>query len=187
MSAAARSAPLSALSNARVCARRLSGAESAARHIHVAGDDGQKIVEVVRHAAGELADSLHLLGLTQRLFDLRAFGDCVSNPSFELFVGFPERSFTRLDCVGRLAPDARHGDVGVDAREQFARRERLGEIVVGAGFEPLDLRFLAGTSREHHDRQVAQIRIARELRAAARNRRAPASSRRSGGYPAGRR
>ena len=34
--------------------------------------DGQKIVEVVRDAAGELADGLHLLRLPQRLLGLPA-------------------------------------------------------------------------------------------------------------------
>ena len=39
--------------------RRLSG------ELAVAADRGQQVVEVVRHAAGELADGLHLLRLPQ--------------------------------------------------------------------------------------------------------------------------
>ena len=39
----------------------------ALRDVEVADDDGEQVVEVVRHAAGQLADRLHLLRLPQRL------------------------------------------------------------------------------------------------------------------------
>ena len=45
--------------------------EAPLRQIEAADDDGQHVVEVVRDAAGELADRLHLLGLAQRLFGVR--------------------------------------------------------------------------------------------------------------------
>ena len=38
-------------------------------------DDGEQVVEVVRHPAGELTDGLHLLRLTQSLFGLGPLGD----------------------------------------------------------------------------------------------------------------
>ncbi|PAV93239.1 hypothetical protein WR25_13223 [Diploscapter pachys] len=42
--------------------------ELAAQEIETAQDRGQQIVEIVRDAAGQLADRLHLLALPQRLF-----------------------------------------------------------------------------------------------------------------------
>ena len=40
------------------------------QQLQAAGDAGQQVVEVVRQAAGELADRLHLLRLAQRLLGL---------------------------------------------------------------------------------------------------------------------
>jgi hypothetical protein len=42
--------------------------QSRADHLEGAGHPGQKVVEIVRQAAGELAHRLHLLRLAQRLF-----------------------------------------------------------------------------------------------------------------------
>ena len=42
-------------------------AQMALQGVEIADDDGQQVVEVVRDAAGELADALHLLGLPQLL------------------------------------------------------------------------------------------------------------------------
>ena len=41
-------------------------------HFQIAEDDRKQVVEVVRDAAGELPDGLHLLGLAQFLLDLSA-------------------------------------------------------------------------------------------------------------------
>jgi hypothetical protein len=46
-----------------------------AKEIRRGKDDGQEIVEVVCHAAGELAHGFHLLRLTQRFLVLPALGD----------------------------------------------------------------------------------------------------------------
>ena len=43
--------------------------------LQVAADHSQQIVEIMRHAAGELADDLHLLGLAQLLLALLHLGD----------------------------------------------------------------------------------------------------------------
>ena len=50
--------------------------------LQIADDDGQQVVEIVRHAAGQLADALHLLRLgelllraLQRLLGLAPLGD----------------------------------------------------------------------------------------------------------------
>ena len=72
----------------------------------------------------------------------------------------------------RSAPSTgeRAAQHGVDAREQLARRERLGDVVVGAAFEARDLVALFGARRQHDDRQLARLAIAleraRELEAA---------------------
>ncbi len=42
--------------------------EPAADRVEIAQDDGKKIIEIVRHASGELSDRLHLLRLPQRRF-----------------------------------------------------------------------------------------------------------------------
>ena len=44
-----------------------------------AGDDGEDVVEVVRHAAGELADRLHLLGMADAFLG----GDLVGEVAVE--------------------------------------------------------------------------------------------------------
>ena len=48
--------------------------------------------------------------------------------------------------------------VRVDAGEQLARRERLDQVVVGAGLEALDARLLAGARREqdHRERRASR-------------------------------
>ena len=48
---------------------------AAAQEIGRGADDGQQIVEIVRHAAGQLSDRFHLLRLAQRFLALAAFGD----------------------------------------------------------------------------------------------------------------
>lgn len=42
----------------------------ALKRVEVADDDLQQIVEIVRHASRQLADSFHFLGLAERLFVL---------------------------------------------------------------------------------------------------------------------
>ena len=48
---------------------------AAAQEVGRGADDGQEIVEIVRHAAGQLADRFHLLRLAQRFLAPAAFGD----------------------------------------------------------------------------------------------------------------
>ena len=47
------------------------------------------------------------------------------------------------------------------ARHQLARGERLDQVVVGAGRQPLDARLLAGARRQHDDRDVRGAGVAR--------------------------
>ena len=51
------------------------GAQAVQDQLAVAGDDGQQIIEIVRHAAGQHADRFHLLRLPQLIFQLAAAGD----------------------------------------------------------------------------------------------------------------
>ena len=48
---------------------------AAAQEVGRGADNGKEIVEIVRHAAGQLADRLHLLRLAQRFLALAALGD----------------------------------------------------------------------------------------------------------------
>src|SRR6185437_3502507 len=72
------------------CPRQL-GIEQALEGLGVAADDHQEIVEIVRDAAGELADRLHFLGHRQLLARLD-----------ELLLG--------VAALGRIAQDARESD-----------------------------------------------------------------------------
>ena len=56
-------------------ASRLPAGNSFGQDLRVAEDDGQQIVEVVSHAAGQTADSLHLLRLAQSLLERHPLGD----------------------------------------------------------------------------------------------------------------
>jgi len=53
----------------------LVGQFTPAKEVGGGADDRQQIVEIVRDAAGELADRLHLLRLTQGFFGLAPLGD----------------------------------------------------------------------------------------------------------------
>ena len=52
----------------------------------------------------------------------------------------------------------------VDAQQQFARLERLGQIVVGAGFQAGDAAFALGARRQHQDRHVHRLAQALDQR-----------------------
>ena len=71
----------------------------------------------------------------------------------------------------------------LDARDQLARREWLGDVIVGAAFEAGNLVRLVGARGQHDDRDVAGIRVfpelARQLEAT-RVRKHPVHEQRSG-------
>src|SRR5262249_11846405 len=48
----------------------------------------------------------------------------------------------------RLAPEAGHFQMRPDARQQFTGAERVDQIIVGAGCQPLDTRLLPGARRK---------------------------------------
>ena len=55
-----------------------------------------------------------------------------------------------------LAAHARHLDIGRYPGQQLAGGERLDQIVVGAGVQPLDLGLLAGPRRQQDHRRAGQ-------------------------------
>ena len=71
--------------------------------IQAADDDRQQVVEVVRDAAGELADGLHLLGLAQRLLGAQApFGflpGAARRGARHLRAGLQQRRLLRLGAA----------------------------------------------------------------------------------------
>ena len=60
---------------------------------------------------------------------------------------------------GGLRASAGQLEIGGDTGEQLAGAERLGQIIVGPGPQPLDLRLLAGPRGQQDDRDVAQRRV----------------------------
>ncbi len=58
-------------------ARRASSAHMLGQHLRVAGDDGQRRVDLVRDAGGEQADGGELLGLRELRLELHAVRDVV--------------------------------------------------------------------------------------------------------------
>ena len=92
---AARSeAAMTCLRHSLVSRRVLVGVHQ--QQFGIAADDGEHVVEVVRHPAGELADGLHLLRLAQLLLELFAPGDV---PHDGLHGGLP---FINKGDAGRL-------------------------------------------------------------------------------------
>ena len=65
VSVAPRLAPRMALSSSRSCLRIVG--QALAQQLQTAQHRHQQIVEIMRHAAGQLADRFHLLRLEQRL------------------------------------------------------------------------------------------------------------------------
>ena len=90
---------------------RIAG-DVAAKQLQIAADDLQDVVEVVRDAAGELADRLHLLRLAQLRLGLGAFGDRAGDALLQQRVGLPQNLFGFL-AVGDV-------DDRADVSEKFA-------------------------------------------------------------------
>ncbi len=54
------------------------------QHVEAADDDGEQVVEVVGHAAGKVADGLHLLRLAELGLDLLLAGEAFAHVTLEL-------------------------------------------------------------------------------------------------------
>jgi hypothetical protein len=94
--------------------------ERALQGFQVADDDGQEVVEVVRHAAGELADSLHLLRLGKLL--LRPFQRLRHLAPF----GHVARDLGETQQVAVLVADRIDDDAGPELRAVLAHAQALG-------------------------------------------------------------
>ena len=102
-----------------------------------------------------------------------------------------QRQVDLAQGLHRFAAQAGHGEVGADPGQQLAGRERLGQIVVGAGVDAFDPGLLAGTGRQQDHRAVAQswgsARSARSRPNPSRRGIITSDSTRSGGLRPGRR
>ena len=76
-------------------------ADTTLQQLCVAQHDRQQIIEIVRHAAGQLADCIHLLGLPQFGFGLALFGDVGGNraDADDLAIAAAHREFGDDDRV----------------------------------------------------------------------------------------
>ena len=84
----------------------------------IADDDGEKIVEVVSHAAGDLPDAFHLLGLT---------GALVGRPSFREITG----NFRKTDQLAAGIPDRVDDDTGPESAFVLANPPSLRFVFAG--------------------------------------------------------
>ena len=66
---------------------------------------------------------------------------------------------TQSHRFGRLVAETRHFQMRLDSGQQFARAERLDQIVVRAGMHSLDPRLFTRTRRKQNDRNVSEIRV----------------------------
>jgi hypothetical protein len=71
----------------------------------------------------------------------------------------PESGLALPQRVCRFAPHTRRSHVRADAGQKLACAERLGEVVVGPGVEPLRLRLIARAGGKDDHRQLTQPRI----------------------------
>ncbi len=92
----------------------------AAQQVEAAQHHGQQIVEIVRHAAGQLADRLDLLRLHQRL--ARAVEGDLRRPA----LGDVARDLGEAQQAARRIADGVDHDVGEEARAVLAQPPRLG-------------------------------------------------------------
>ena len=134
------------------------------KQVESADDGREEIVEVVRHAAGELAHRLHLLALAERVLRLLALGDGGFDPGLERRVELPQRLFGFL-ARGDL--DRGAGDAKAPARriEHAAplRRDPSHDAVFLADGAVLDVveraRRRVGRRREGRGRGLAVVRM----------------------------
>ena len=78
------------------------------------------------------------------------------------------REIHRHVAVGQLVGGerrARAAQHGIEPRGELGRRERLGDVIVGAGVQRADLVAFLAARRQHDDGQVAGVGVAAELAA----------------------
>ena len=97
---------------------RIRRAQIALQGFQVADDDGEKIVEVVGHSTGDLADAFHLLGLT---------GALVGGPSFREITGY----FRKPEQFSVGAPDRIDDDASPEGAFVLADPPSFGFVLAG--------------------------------------------------------
>ena len=129
----------------------------ASEQLEVPEDRGEEIVEVVRDAAGELPDRLHLLRLAQRLFGRHQLLRAFTHPRFQRLVERAQRG----DRAGAL--DRVPGQVG-DAVHQrdlvVAPGAHAGVIDIKAGMPAAAADDRRGDDRARTD--LAEYRVRSE-------------------------
>ena len=113
------------------------------KQLQIAGDNLQKIIEVVRDAAGELADGIHFLRLAQGFLGPGALGDFLGDALFERGVQRHQRLFG-LARLGDIDVDADHAEkfafVTAEARLRRGLDDAVGAVRAqqsGFGGEPV--------------------------------------------------
>ena len=150
----------------------MSGAELVREHLGVAEDRRQQVVEVVRDAAGELADRFHLvrlpqllLGPPQRLLGPAVFGDVADGAAHRVAVTGDEAAerLRHLDDRAVLAPEAAFGRGRCLAADELAHQPI--DVLARAGIDVVQRQPLhvVGLVAEHRqERGVALEEAAAE-------------------------
>ena len=125
-----------------------------------ADDGGQHVVEVVRDAAGELADRLHLLALRELQLERPLLGglERVDDGRVLAVVAFQDRADEEADAplgvVGEAGVDGGNLALPGDRRADRRRRARRGPIPAPAPAEQPPARALL--AEEHHEAGVGE-------------------------------
>ena len=113
---------------------RAAGRERVLEHARVAADHGQQIVEVVRDAAREAADRVHLLRLAQLLLERELLGE-VARLRDQVHFARAGQCRAPDDATQTKCPSLRRtrctSRVGPPCASTLAERARAGFVVVG--------------------------------------------------------
>ena len=115
---------------------RIGRAVIGEQKIGIADDRGQHVVEVVRDAAGELADRLHLLALDEILLERALLGgvegeDGRARALVALRIGRRDEEARRTRGARRLQRDVERGDLALALGGRLDRRAQGGAIALG--------------------------------------------------------
>ena len=137
--------------------------EALLQHLEVAGDDREKVVEVMSDASGELADGFHLLRLTELLLHLdpcREVADETGKDGRLAEPHLPDRELHGEDRAilalrFHFTPDA---DDPLLAPPPISRKIPIMVLAMGRGHEHLDIApdHLAGGVIEQPFRRLAE-------------------------------
>ncbi len=130
--------------------RRISGCMAHQKKFAIADDDGEKIVEVMRHTTRELPDRLHLLGLGEFGLKRFLFGD-IEQIKRQAAVARKRTQMDFGETVAGLVQRQHRAVLSSRARERFADGDRLrGRRKIAQG----PVRDLARSCEEFPERPV---------------------------------